>query len=76
MGLIAEHGCFYKHPAKRQLKVEWIRLADDIDMSYREAIKPLFEHFLERTPGSYLEEKEINVTWHYKNSDPGTLVLI
>ena len=97
VGLVAEHGCFYKHPAKirqdltptgdmisRQEKQaipslvddKWIRLVDEMDLSYRETIKPLFEHFLERTPGSYIEEKEINITWHYKNADPGTLSLI
>ena len=26
-------------------------------------------HYTERTPGSFIEEKEINLTWHYRNSD-------
>eukprot|EP00834_Sanchytrium_tribonematis_P005469 NODE_332_length_9388_cov_1.370008.p2 type:complete len:651 gc:universal NODE_332_length_9388_cov_1.370008:3132-5084(+) len=80
IGLVAEHGCFYRHPQKirgdltptgdtilmqeKQAKPsliddKWIRLVDEIDMSYRETIRPLFEHFLERTPGSYIEEKEV-----------------
>ena len=25
--------------------------------------------FRERTPGSFIEEKEINLTWHYKNAE-------
>ena len=88
VGLVAEHGCFYKHPTQhptsammreitlneKQAKPKavddkWIRLVDEMDLSYRDTIKPLFEHFLERTPGSYIEEKEINITWHYKNAD-------
>lgn len=24
----------------------------------------------ERTPGSYTEVKEVNITWHYRNADP------
>eukprot|EP00835_Amoeboradix_gromovi_P003538 NODE_238_length_13323_cov_0.463854.p2 type:complete len:648 gc:universal NODE_238_length_13323_cov_0.463854:7266-9209(+) len=80
VGLVAEHGCFYKHPEKIRMNLtptgdmiktlekqakpslvddKWIRLVDDMDLSYRDSIKPLFEHFLERTPGSYIEEKEV-----------------
>lgn len=28
------------------------------------------EDFADRTPGSFVELKRINVAWHYRNSDP------
>ncbi|KAJ1570011.1 Trehalose-6-P synthase/phosphatase complex synthase subunit [Nowakowskiella sp. JEL0078] len=48
----------------------WFALVDQIDSSWRDHIRPLFQHYTERTPGSFIEEKEINLTWHYRNSDP------
>jgi hypothetical protein len=48
----------------------WLALVDQVDSSWRQTIRPLFQHYTERTPGSFIEEKEINLTWHYRNSDP------
>ncbi|KAJ3408148.1 Trehalose-6-P synthase/phosphatase complex synthase subunit [Chytriomyces hyalinus] len=48
----------------------WLALVDAIDGSWRNTIRPLFEHYTERTPGSWIEEKEVNITWHYMNADP------
>ncbi|KAJ3388422.1 Trehalose-6-P synthase/phosphatase complex synthase subunit [Entophlyctis sp. JEL0112] len=62
--------------APQQLRVPklagdgWLALVDAIDGSWRDAIRPLFEHYTERTPGSWIEEKEINITWHYMDADP------
>lgn len=105
VGLVAEHGCFYKHPPKyleyldsqaamnavnlqrvsssssmaslgdntfhkRLASNNWYALVDQVDSTWRSTIMPLFQHYTERTPGSLIEEKEINLTWHYRNADP------
>lgn len=87
VGLSAEHGCFYKHPANVRDKInpvaasnegklikeednKWYCLVEQVDPSWKETIRPLFQHYTERTPGSFIEEKEINLTWHYRNADP------
>ena len=77
IGLSAEHGCFYKHPKVAAIPSNsndengWKRLVNShYDMSWKEVIRPLFQHYTERTPGSFIEEKEINLTWHYRNADP------
>jgi trehalose-phosphatase len=83
VGLSAEHGCFLKHPplvphrtstaaaaAGGNTESGWIRLVNQFDDSWRDIIRPLFQHYTERTPGSFIEEKEINLTWHYRNTDP------
>ncbi|KAJ2344670.1 Trehalose-6-P synthase/phosphatase complex synthase subunit, partial [Coemansia sp. RSA 2618] len=89
VGLVAEHGLFYRHPqaalalmprspqvaaggdsAKRRLDGDWLCLVEHTDPQWREAVLPLFQHYTERTPGSFIEEKEIDITWHYRNTDP------
>ncbi|KAJ1916209.1 Trehalose-6-P synthase/phosphatase complex synthase subunit [Mycoemilia scoparia] len=49
---------------------EWHCKVENIDPSWRKTIMPLFLHYYERTPGSHIENKEIDVTWHYRNTDP------
>lgn len=80
VGLSAEHGCFYRHPPSftpssmpssgASIDDGWYRLVNDVDLSWRDTIRPLFQHYTERTPNSFIEEKEINITWHYRNADP------
>lgn len=58
------------HHHKRPDTNSWYALVDQVDSSWRNTILPLFQHYTERTPGSFIEEKEINITWHYRNADP------
>lgn len=44
----------------------WFAHVDEVDSSYRDTIRPLLQHYTDRTPGSFIEEKEINLTWHYR----------
>eukprot|EP00842_Homolaphlyctis_polyrhiza_P001051 jgi/Hompol1/1947/HPOL_002802-RA len=48
----------------------WFIMTDQIDPSWRDTVRPLFKHYTERTPGSFIEENEMNITWHYNNADP------
>lgn len=83
LGLSAEHGCFIKHPPAPfshavgsssdhgQLPLnKWENTAEYIDASWRKIVKEIFEDYKDRTPGSEIEFKTINITWHYRNSDP------
>jgi len=31
---------------------------------------PILEHFVDRTPGSFVEEKKYSVVWHYRTAEP------
>lgn len=31
---------------------------------------PILEHFVDRTPGSFVEEKKYAVVWHYRTAEP------
>jgi trehalose 6-phosphate synthase/phosphatase len=33
-------------------------------------IRPVLESFVDRTPGSFIEEKNYSLAWHYRNTDP------
>lgn len=67
VGFSCEHGSFIRPPSAR---AEWQSVKDQCDLSWKDDILALFEDFTDRTPGSHIETKEINYTWHYRNADP------
>lgn len=62
--LIAEHGAWFKDQGK-----DWIML-EALTNNWFESILPVLENFMDRTPGSLIEEKAYSLTWHYRNMDP------
>ncbi|KDN52245.1 glycosyltransferase family 20 protein [Tilletiaria anomala UBC 951] len=66
IGFSAEHGCFVKEPGTD----EWQNLTLELDMSWMQDIRSMFEYYTERTSGSTIEQKKSSITWHYRNSDP------
>jgi trehalose 6-phosphate synthase/phosphatase len=62
--LAAEHGGFLRGPGG-----EWTPLHSD-GGDWKQRVRPVFEHFVERTPGSLIEEKELSLTWHYRLAEP------
>jgi trehalose 6-phosphate synthase/phosphatase len=37
---------------------------------WKKDVHDVLEHFADRTPGSYVEEKEFSLVWHYRMADP------
>lgn len=66
LGLSAEHGCFVRKPRED----DWENLVEAMGMEWRQKVKEIFEHYSHRTQGSHVEEKEVALTWHYRNVDP------
>lgn len=62
--LIAEHGVWLKKPSE-----EWT-VTENADTEWKQLIRPLIEFYVDRTPGSFIEEKNYTLAWHYRNSDP------
>ncbi|WP_026838241.1 bifunctional alpha,alpha-trehalose-phosphate synthase (UDP-forming)/trehalose-phosphatase [Gillisia sp. JM1] len=62
--LIAEHGVWALKPNK-----EW-RLNENVKNDWMESIRPVIEAFVDRTPGSFIEEKNYSLAWHYRKVDP------
>ncbi|KAH6865239.1 glycosyltransferase family 20-domain-containing protein [Alternaria rosae] len=66
LGLSAEHGSFIRHPRSQ----EWHNLTETTDMSWQQEVIDVFQHYTERTQGSFIERKKIALTWHYRRADP------
>ncbi|KAI8084885.1 glycosyltransferase family 20-domain-containing protein [Halteromyces radiatus] len=65
LGLSAENG-FYIKPRGEG----WQSLFEKIDLSWKPAVKEIFQYYTERTPGAYIETKETSIVWHYRTT-PG-----
>jgi trehalose 6-phosphate synthase/phosphatase len=64
MGLVAEHGAWTKERGKH-----WRTLAP-LATDWKEEIHPILELFVDRTPGSFIEEKDFSLGWHYRKAEP------
>lgn len=67
-GLVAEHGVWIKE------KNSWetIELLSD---EWKAEIKPILEVFVDRTPGSFIEEKDFSLVWHFRKVDPALAIV-
>jgi trehalose 6-phosphate synthase/phosphatase len=63
--LVAEHGMWVK-----KFGQSWETL-DDISNEWKYEIFPALEHFVKRTPGSFIEEKDFSLVWHYRKAEAG-----
>lgn len=66
LGLSSEHGCFIRDPRSKT----WVSMLENVDMSWKDDVMEVFEYYTERTPGSFIEQKECSLTWHYRKADP------
>lgn len=66
LGLIAENGCFLKDCGKE----EWVEMADASQITnWKESVKPIMQYYLERTPGTQIEERRCSLLFHYNNAE-------
>ena len=65
LALVAEHGVLMR-PAGGP----WQAVRPDADATWKARVLPVLEHYADRTPGSFIEEKEHCLVWHYRLSDP------
>jgi len=65
-----EHGAFFRPWMPNAVETApWQDIGANLDLSWKDTIKLLFEDYADRVPGSFVEVKEINLTWHYRNAD-------
>lgn len=60
--LIAEHGIWGRKNNK------W-ELLSSVTSDWKDKIYPTLEMFVDRTPGSFIEEKDFSLVWHYRKAD-------
>jgi trehalose 6-phosphate synthase/phosphatase len=64
--LIAEHGAEFKQPGSSS----WEILHSPASTDWKSSVIPILDHFVDRTPGSFVEEKDYSLVWHYRLADP------
>ncbi|MFQ5841367.1 MAG: bifunctional alpha,alpha-trehalose-phosphate synthase (UDP-forming)/trehalose-phosphatase [Thermodesulfobacteriota bacterium] len=64
IGLVAEHGAWIKEKNK-----DW-RTLEPLTSEWKLQILPLFEIYTDQLPGSFIEQKEFSIVWHYRKADP------
>jgi trehalose 6-phosphate synthase/phosphatase len=64
VNLVAEHG------AAVRLKDGAWKFEREIDQSWKPIMRPVMDLFTQRSPGSFIEEKNHTLAWHYRNVDP------
>ena len=62
--LIAEHGVW-----KREKGKNW-EVTENVKKDWMPNIRPILETYVDRTPGTFIEEKNYSLAWHYRNADP------
>lgn len=65
IGLVCEHGLSLKLPGG-----DWVDRRNVSGAALLRLVKPLFEEFVRRTPGSSIEIKQAAIAWHSRASDP------
>ncbi|NJB37976.1 bifunctional alpha,alpha-trehalose-phosphate synthase (UDP-forming)/trehalose-phosphatase [Croceivirga sp. JEA036] len=62
--MIVEHGVWISRGG------EDFTLLEQVKGDWMEKIRPVLESWVDRTPGSFIEEKNYSLAWHYRNTDP------
>jgi trehalose 6-phosphate synthase/phosphatase len=63
LNLVAEHGA-----SIRMKGMNWVH-EREIDQTWKPLIRPSIEMVVQRCPGSFIEEKNHTLAWHYRNVD-------
>lgn len=65
IGLVAEHGAW----TRLDPDAEWEESEFLAESTWKPYVLPLLNEYMQRTPGSYLEEKAAALVWHYRGAD-------
>jgi trehalose 6-phosphate synthase/phosphatase len=63
VGLVAEHGVWIKERGGAWETIE------TLTNEWKKEVYPILESWVDRTPGSLIEEKEFSLVWHYRKAD-------
>ncbi|MFB3763735.1 MAG: bifunctional alpha,alpha-trehalose-phosphate synthase (UDP-forming)/trehalose-phosphatase [Methanotrichaceae archaeon] len=63
IGLVAEHGAWIKKKNE-----EW-RMSKPLTSDWKPKVLPILEMYSDRLPGSFIEDKDFSLAWHYRMAD-------
>ena len=64
LGLIAEEGAWLRPPHQ-----EWM-LFHELRADWKQELRPVLDLYVVRASGSFIEEKEFSLVWHFRRVDP------
>ncbi|MBO2011292.1 bifunctional alpha,alpha-trehalose-phosphate synthase (UDP-forming)/trehalose-phosphatase [Hymenobacter negativus] len=64
LDFIAEHGVWL-----RRAGAEWRLFQEGLRADWKRDFKPVLDLYVRRTPGSFIEEKDYSLVWHYRRAD-------
>lgn len=64
VNLVAEHGAWVKEEG-----TGW-QIVEGLKNDWKAIIRPIYELYMDRTPGSSIEEKNFSLVWHTRRADP------
>ncbi|WP_088342337.1 bifunctional alpha,alpha-trehalose-phosphate synthase (UDP-forming)/trehalose-phosphatase [Robiginitalea sediminis] len=62
--MIVEHGVWISEKGRE------FSMLENVKNTWMDKIRPVLESFVDRTPGSFIEDKNYSLAWHYRNTDP------
>ena len=62
VGLVAEHGLWFRLSPDQ----EWHGDGDQIDQTWKTHVRSVLDEYVDRVPGSLVEEKVASLVWHYR----------
>lgn len=65
LGFASEHGAWIKDKKNKK----WETL-EPLTSDWKDKMRPILEQYTDRTPGSFIEEKDFSLVWHYRRSNP------
>ncbi len=63
INLIGEHGIWIKEAGSK-----W-RMIEPLKSGWKDDIRPVLELYVDRTPGSFIEEKDFSLVWHFRKAE-------
>jgi trehalose 6-phosphate synthase/phosphatase len=64
VNLVAEHSA-----AMRRRGQDWV-MHESLSTEWIQSLRPIFDLYVDRTPGSLMEDKSYSLVWHCRNCEP------
>lgn len=65
VGMVAEHGGYLKLGPGQ----DWQPIKP-LHQEWKDHVMPIMKVYVDRLPGSFIEEKDFSLVWHYRQADP------
>ncbi len=69
LGAIPRLGLAPEHSARWRLPGSDAWEGNSPDSEWKNSVRPILQHFVDRIPGSFVEEKEFSLVWHYRRAE-------